>query len=725
MKIDIQNFEAMQPKVASHLLKDNQAQKAINCRIEKADLRAWRRSDIIQTLTTAAYKTLYQYADGINTHWVYSAQDLDFAHSPVAGDAYKRLYYTGEAEPRAFAKDLVELPFVQANAFYKIGHAKPSAAPTGILANMASDGDFSGAGTAWTKGTGWALDDTNDEMDCDGTQTATSDLSQDVSAVDAQSYKVKYTIKNFSAGTLTPYVGDQIGTARSADGVYTETIVCDTTSSLIFRASSDFVGSIDDVSIRPVGTEYRAYVYTYVTRYGEESGPSPVLGITDYYSGDVILGGFTVPADGFALKSKVGTNEPLIRVYRTNASVAGAEYQFVGEFEIEQDTPAFNYSTGTFTDNVADANLGEVLPTELYEGIPDGLQGLVGLTSGIFAGFVGNELCMSEPYQPHAWPDEYRMSFDYNVVGIGFFGSNIIVLTEGIPYLVFGVNPEDMQKQRLQGFYPCISKRSIANTPKGVIYASYEGLILVDHDGPKNITFDYLTPGDWEAFDPATIHGQFYNGKYFGFYTGGGGFILDIENGLFTTIYDYHKAQYVSISEGKYYTIRTDYFTDVTTIEEWEGDIYNRMHFTWKSKKFILTQNTGFTCARVIIDKEMYDQVLEYLEVNQYLAAQNATAWATEDLEDPWNYGDGTAANNMMWNTTEYNGSALVNFNSIEISNEIRFTLFVDNVQVMEKNTSSDAFFRLPPIKGKRVEIQLSGFIPVRRVTIAQSPREL
>jgi hypothetical protein len=596
MKITLNNFGGMQPKLAAHLLKESQSQTATNSRIEKGDLRSWRDTSLITQIATAAYKTLHQYKEGGNEHWVYSTSDLDFAESPIAGGAFERLYYSGGTAPlEAFANDLDSSPWVQTDV-YKVGHDKP--------------------------GAGW--------------------------------------------GFVSGHTG---------------------------------------------GSEYRAYVYTYESRYGEESGPSPVLATEVYNTGNVVLEDFTQPAAGWGNRSTVDGEIPYVNIYRTNASTTGAEFQYVGRFNATTHT----FGTDTFTDNVADADLGEALSTEFYETAPTGLTGLIGLSNGIFAGFVGNELYLSELYKPHAWPDEYVLSFDYDIIGLGYLGTNIVVLTEGIPYMVTGHTPDSMQKQRLNGFYPCRSKLSIVNSPFGVIYSSHEGLIMINHNGPSNITFNYLTPTDWEEYEPSYVRGTFYNGKYFGFYsnTNEGTFIFDLQNNQWSAIEKYYQAAYQEVAEGIMYLIRLE---DTTMIRQWEGNYYNYLYYTWLSKKYVLPQDMGFTCAQVIVDTEEQAAIEGAIE-----------EWATGDLEDAYSQGDGPQALvlEMAYNTEEYNGSALFTRQNISFNGYVRFRLYVDNVLKFEKNISDDKVFRLPSHRGRRIEIQLSGYVPVRRVSIASSPQEI
>jgi hypothetical protein len=114
--------------------------------------------------------------------------------------------------------------------------------------NQFTNADFAAA-TGWTAGTGWAI--------ASGVATKTagvqSDLTQAITTVSGTSYVVTFTITSVSAGTVTPvFTGggtDAVGTARSAPGTYTETIVSNGNTAAGFRGSSTLAGSIDNVSI--------------------------------------------------------------------------------------------------------------------------------------------------------------------------------------------------------------------------------------------------------------------------------------------------------------------------------------------------------------------------------------------------------------------------------------------------------------------------------------------
>jgi len=83
--------------------------------------------------------------------------------------------------------------------------------------------------------------------------TGSSTLAQDFAFVAGESYEVIFRVVNRTSGTITPRYGGGtavLGTARSADGEYTETIIALTGNNVFtLQASVTFNGSIDYVHI--------------------------------------------------------------------------------------------------------------------------------------------------------------------------------------------------------------------------------------------------------------------------------------------------------------------------------------------------------------------------------------------------------------------------------------------------------------------------------------------
>ena len=107
------------------------------------------------------------------------------------------------------------------------------------------NGDFA-TDSDWIKGTGWSI--SGGTANCDGTQTSNSNLLQSNTATSGNTYKITYTITNYVSGTFKSVLGVG-GVVRNSNGVYSEYITA-TSSSFLLQANSDFIGSIDNVSLK-------------------------------------------------------------------------------------------------------------------------------------------------------------------------------------------------------------------------------------------------------------------------------------------------------------------------------------------------------------------------------------------------------------------------------------------------------------------------------------------
>lgn len=232
----------------------------------------------------------------------------------------------------------------------------------------------------------------------------------------------------------------------------------------------------------------RAYVYTWVTEYGEEGPPSDPVSTTGQKSDATFT--LTLVA---AAAADLGTDRNLkrTRIYRTVTSSAGvATYFLVTEMDI---------GTLTYADTLSDAvvSANSELESTTWSGPPTDLKGFVAMPNGIFAGFRENEIWFSVPFRPHAWPVSYALVVDYPIVGLGVVAQTCVVCTQGYPVAVSGINPAFMTESKLVSFEPCMSRGSIVSAPEGVYYASPNGLVLVSQGVAQNITKDLLTKDKW------------------------------------------------------------------------------------------------------------------------------------------------------------------------------------------------------------------------------------
>ncbi len=324
----------------------------------------------------------------------------------------------------------------------------------------------------------------------------------------------------------------------------------------------------------------KAYIYTYVTAWGEEgppSQPSAVIGVQ---------AGQTVNLSALSVAPVGAYNVATKRIYRTVSGNNTVDYRFVAEIPVAQTT---------YADVIADSVvvLNEVCPSGgKGDGTdwlmpPSDMAGLIVIENGIMAGFSGKILCISEQFVPSAWPVAYQKLAAYPIVGLGAINQGVVVCTKATPYVCQGVDPRSMTWDKIDAGKACVSKRSIAGVGgTGVIYAAAGGAVLVDTGlpgGSKIITDKLMDRDDWQALVPSSINGYEYNGRYFGFYNTGtvtGGFILDPSSqaGALTFTDQYATAGYNDpIRDTLYLQIGND-------IKRWDGDPVNNLTYDWKSR---------------------------------------------------------------------------------------------------------------------------------------------
>jgi hypothetical protein len=247
-----------------------------------------------------------------------------------------------------------------------------------------------------------------------------------------------------------------------------------------------------------------SYVYTFVNDLGEESAPSPPSStiLKDDGTAITVTTATSVPtsmSDEYGITTK--------RIYRAVITNTGTQFQFVAEIPLAQED---------FVDDLTDGQLGEVLESELFELPPDDLRGIIALPNGVMAGFSKNQLCFSVQNRPHAWPVEWRLNTDTEIVAIGNIDTTVIIGTKAFPYLAIGNDPSAYSMTKLEVPQACVSKRSLAYlTAIGVVFASPDGLIAITGNGQvRNLTETIFTRKQWQALRPATILGIAHDDVY-------------------------------------------------------------------------------------------------------------------------------------------------------------------------------------------------------------------
>jgi hypothetical protein len=239
--------------------------------------------------------------------------------------------------------------------------------------------------------------------------------------------------------------------------------------------------------------EARAYVYTWVSAYDEESAPSPPTLINGWSNGTWTIG--VQPP----LASDVGVNRNLtsLNLYRTVTGTGGSTvFYFVANLPVASTT-----YQDIVLDNVIALNIQ--LPSTNWFPPPENLQGLLNMPNGMVAGFVGNELWFCEPYFPHAWPPGYVLTTDFPIVGIGLTSGVVVACTEANSYVANGSSPGAMSLLKCAPPDPCLSRGSIVGMDIGVFYMSPNGLIQVTNVGvSSNVTELWITREKWAQLTP-------------------------------------------------------------------------------------------------------------------------------------------------------------------------------------------------------------------------------
>ena len=454
--------------------------------------------------------------------------------------------------------------------------------------------------------------------------------------------------------------------------------------------------------------ENRAYVYTYISTFGtvkEESGPSPAATI------NTVEPDATVTISGFTAAPTTGYNITHRRIYRTIVGATTVSYNFVAEIPI---------ATTSYADTLSVTQLGSELPSLFWSPPPSDLKGLVAMPNGILVGFKGNQIWFSEPYYPHAWPENYMLTVDYPIVGLGVYQQTLVVLTTRYPYLISGVSPSSMSQQKLPIPHPCMSKRSIASDQYGVLYASPSGLVSLGSGNQDVVTVPLYTHDEWTQLNPSTMIGMIYNNLYMGFYTSG-----TIDKAIVIARGDIPPLISLDFAAQAVFVDRST--SDIFAVSRLDNKIYqldtnpvNNTVYEWLSKKFVLPNPTNFAAVKVQADYGYMDDIDAYNELVDALIAYNEALY----LATGGNVGG--EMNGEELNFYTMNGSLLKDIPIIGTSRYINLIIYADGEQIFTADVLTQEPIRMPAYqKGYVYEIRISGNTPVRMVAMASSIGEL
>lgn len=630
MTISIGKFNCELPRIDEDLLPDGYAALAANCDTSTGNLRSLRAPGRVTPLSITNCQSLYRYRLGEDELWVASDKLCHYAKSPISGDQYERVYFSGEAGLRFFANDNISPTFNPAADYYLVGIPRATAYPT-------------------------------------------------------------------------------IGSSGGSTG-------------------------------------YRAYVYSYINRYGDEGPPSPIGSISNYASGRVTIEGVQ--------DAPIQRSIDRVRVYRTNSGTAGSgEFQMVldafffrddtvynlGEYVIyggsiyecttHHPVGAWNAAHFTSGEAVSDADLLTIFPKVNFDPPPAGMMNLIGLANGSMAGFVGNTIYFSEPFYPHAWPPEYALPLQTEIVGMANEKNSITVAGKGFPYIIYGSHPLSMQRTMGSEMLPLYGPRAICTGNSGVFFVTKQGLIYCDGVAFVNITGSLMRSEDWEAYSYENLFIYWYEKKLFAFDTvNETGFYIDFsgQSQEFVQISLFIQAGYID-ADGQFYFVGID--TNIIdesappatlplAIFKWAGATSDHIQYTYLSKIFVYDTPVNMAAALVMMDGIFYKDTTK--------DARNAIIFENQALMAAGlhgSIGDGHAIGGPY----PIAGDELKTLRSLRLSNYVQFKLYVDGVlrksKVLSKSTNR---FRLPgQYLGQRFQFEFVGYLPVRRVVISTSMEEI
>lgn len=484
--------------------------------------------------------------------------------------------------------------------------------------------------------------------------------------------------------------------------------------------------------------ESRSYVYCYVRQWsdgtidvGKSSGPLKNSSDRSRYTVDVRPGQVVDLSivDPIAHANGIGAGINKIYIYRSEVTSAGqALYSYVDQFDVNTNrvtnNPAAvwvaNGSYYKYSDSKPSTSLGEACPSIYWDPPVTGLKGLVSLQNGLFAAYKDSTIYVSDWNAPHAWPYEHTVTIDYPIVGLGSFGNTIVVCTEAAPVLITVTDPTKPTTRAIQENCPCVSAGSIVSTRNGVIFASTNGLVLINSASPTFITEKIITQDEWLPLHPESLQAAFLNNTYYGFFTNptekAAGFLFDLDSYTYSTVYNSivssgmvyisqpTKIVYNDVEQSQLYVCyplenKTQY-----SLNSFGTDSRINKSFRWRSKVNVSPQGLfTLSCAQV-----------------------NFTKLSSLKPEPPVWEGRlaGSALGMVYVNKQPVNGWCKTN--TIELYDKTVFNYYVDGKLRLTKNIVDSKPFRLPSgFRGETVEIELKSNSHVHSVILASSMGEL
>jgi hypothetical protein len=221
--------------------------------------------------------------------------------------------------------------------------------------------------------------------------------------------------------------------------------------------------------------------------------------------------------------------------------------------------------------------------------------------NGWYMGFKGNDLYMSEPYRPHAWP--YIQKFPHAIRGVQAIQGGAVITTAGGVYLLNGSYPAATSQMKLDLPQPGISQRSMTEIDGAVAYACHDGFALISGASATMMASQKLfTRKKWreqygDILDDNSMEMSFYDGCLIttsSTQPKGFALRLDEDVGAFTRLDVRMDAMFqLPINDALYYSVGSSLYTFRTG---------SNQTFVWWGKDFIYQKPQTFGAGYIRCD---------------------------------------------------------------------------------------------------------------------------
>jgi hypothetical protein len=731
--IKIAGFLGTAPKISPELLPNTAAQIATNCKLYSGDLLPYPQPVIVaNTGRTGVIKTLFVVRDPDTDEkkWLSWTTDVDIAIASKSDRDEQRFYYTGDGSPKVSNYELATTgaaPYPV--AYYDLGLPIPEdslklttvATPFTSKTTASYARDTSNIATIVTS----AAHDlrSGNFISVTGLPTADGFNATSIECTVVNSTTFTYFSPGAAFGTtasgagkvdlggltqtrsyvftwMTPWDEESIASVPS-DNLYIKEGVTVTVSSIptVKPTGNNFVRGVRlyRTLSSTSGTEYfRLNTLWFPTGLATVSRTSNVSRVTLVFphnldfderfkisgctvaSFDITGGIVTDIIDDYTFEYAQAAGD-----VASTTVAAGTLYHDVSENPPTTSARYWGDGSYDFVDDYESRNLLDILASDNYDPPPEDMVGLAAVQNNILVGFVGNTLYFSEPGRPHAWPDAYAVTLEYDIVGVAAISGSMLVVTDSYPYLVSGSDPANgMATARIDANYPCLNRYSIVTMGYGIVYSTHDGLAVYSPSSGAGIITKLLYNNDtWQTdIDPKTVVAEYYGDNYFASHSTGafvfeqdvkvGGFFVDCDYSFSASFYDPIDGIvfYVSGTNGDIY--------------QWDDLDQPLITQEWKSKVIITKDMINLGAARVVAD---------YTAITQ--------TWNTEV---------------QQWQ------AALINWDKPD---DLTFKLWVDKELVFTTLLNDSETFRLPTgYRTDTFEVSVEGNIRVRAIHLAETP---